>query len=64
MIICLLLDSNDIRRHLSSSYSTKLGCCHHTATVPEDKYEKFPTNCLKSQSLPNKELLKASFFDI
>ena len=42
MIICLLLDSNNIRRHLSSSEILLFdkGCCPYTSTVVKDKYEK------------------------
>ena len=61
MISCLLLDSNDIRRHLSSSEILLFnkGCCHYTSTVPKDKYrmKNIQETVLKCQSLSNKELL-------
>ena len=49
MIISLPLESNDIRRQLSSSELILFdkGCCRYTSTVPKDKYEEFSANCLK-----------------
>ena len=59
MIICLPLDSNDIRRHLSSSDLILLfdkGCCHYISTVPKinmnnGRYRYFYRDPLRSLTL-------------
>ena len=55
MIICLVVDSNDIRDKHLSFYSTKDACCSYTSTILKDKYEKYSGNCFKP--LSNKALL-------
>ena len=65
MIICLLLDISDIRRHSSSSEILLFdkGCSHYISTVIQKTNTKnFQRTVLKCRTLSNKELVKVSFF--
>ena len=59
MIICLFLDNNDIRGHLSTSEILLFdkGCCLYTCTVPKDKYKNIQETVSKCQPSSNKEPL-------
>ena len=66
MIIFLLLDISDIRRHLSSPeilFFNK-GCCINTSTVPKDKCEKISANYLYGPAISQSDCRKAGPYQL